>query len=39
MYIVAYYIVFAMGNESTIANSKYNQILYYRLRGFPVTYP
>ena len=29
MYVVVYYIVFAMGNESTIVNSKKIQILYY----------
>ena len=31
MYVVVYYIVFAMGNESTIVNSKKIQILYYCL--------
>ena len=29
MYIVPYYIVFAMRNESTMVNSKKKQILYY----------
>ena len=31
MYVVVYYIVFAMRNESTIVNSKKIQILYYSL--------
>ena len=31
MYVVVYYIVFAMGNESTIVNSKKIRILYYCL--------
>ena len=31
MYVVVYYIVFAMRNESTIVNSKNIQILYYFL--------
>ena len=29
MYVVAYYIVFAMRNESTMVNSKKIKILYY----------
>ena len=29
MYVVTYYIVFVMGNESTMVNSKKIQILYY----------
>ena len=31
MYVVVYYIVFAMRNESTIVNSKKIKILYYCL--------